>query len=60
MMDDNALTHERRKLVKPSKNVFPRKLIVVAEVCAGRPSLKMIKRCSRKTATFVKKINPTT
>ena len=32
MMDDNAPTHERRKLVKTYKNVFPRKQTVVAEV----------------------------
>ena len=33
MMDDNAPTHERRKLVKTNKNVLPRKRIVVAGVC---------------------------
>ena len=33
MMDDNAPTHERRKLVKTCNYGFPRKLIVVAEVC---------------------------
>ena len=33
MMDDNALSHERRKLVKTYKNVLPQKQIVVAEVC---------------------------
>ena len=33
MIDDNAPTHERRKLFKTRKNVLPRKRIVVAEVC---------------------------
>ena len=33
MIDDNAPTHERRKLVKTYKNVLPLKRIVVAEVC---------------------------
>ena len=31
-MDDSAATHERRKLVKAYKNVFPRKRIVAAKV----------------------------
>ena len=33
MMDDNAPTQERRELVITYKDVFPRKRIVVAEVC---------------------------
>ena len=33
MIDDNARTHERRKVVKTYKNVLPGKQIVVAEVC---------------------------
>ena len=33
IMDDNAPTHKRRKLVKTYKNVLPRKHIMVAEVC---------------------------
>ena len=33
MMDENAPTHERRKLVKTYKNVLPLKRIVAAEVC---------------------------
>ena len=33
MMDDNALTHDRRELVKTYKIVFPGKQIVVAEEC---------------------------
>ena len=33
MMDDNAPTHERRKLVKTYKIVLLRKRIVVAKVC---------------------------
>ena len=33
MMDDNAPSHERRKLFKTYKNVLPQKGIVVAEVC---------------------------
>ena len=32
-MDDNALSHKRRKPVKTYKNVLPQKRIVVAEVC---------------------------
>ena len=56
MMDDNAPTHERRKLVKTYKNVLSRKRIVVAEVC-GETS-KNDKKRSRKKATN-KKLNPT-
>ena len=33
MMVDSAPTHERRKLVKTYKNVFPGKQTVVVEVC---------------------------
>ena len=33
MMDGNAPTHKRRKLVKTYKNVIPRKWVVVAKVC---------------------------
>ena len=50
IMDDNAPTHKRRKLVKNYKNVLLQKRIVVA----GRPTPKMIKRWSRKTDTNVK------
>ena len=57
-MDDSAPVHERRKLVKTYKNVLPRKRIVVAKVCGETYSI-MMKRWSRKTATNVKKINPT-
>ena len=55
MMDDNASTHKRRKLVKTYKNVLPRNQIVVAEVC-GETDSKKDKRWSRKTARNVKKI----
>ena len=55
MMDDNAPTHKRRKLVKTYKNVLPQKQIVVAKVCGETYSkIKMIKRLSRKTTTNVK------
>ena len=52
MMDGNAPTHERRKLVKTYKNVLPRNRTVV---CGETYSTNIIK-WSRKTATDV--INP--
>ena len=55
MMDDSEPTHERRKLFKTYKNLFPRKRTVDAEVCgSGETYSKMIKLWSRKTATDVK------
>ena len=33
MIDGGASIHDRRNLLKPTKNVLPRKQIVVAEVC---------------------------
>ena len=41
MMDDNAPTHERRKLVKTYKYVLPRKQTVVAKVCEKAYSKKI-------------------
>ena len=58
MMDDSAPIHERRKLVKNTKNVIPRKRIMVAEVC-GETYSKNDKRWSRKTVKNVVRINPT-
>ena len=44
MMDDNAPTHKRRKLLKTYKNVLPRKRTVVAKVSGETNSKKkMIK-----------------
>ena len=57
MMDDNAPTHERRKLVKTYKNVLPQKLTVVAEVFGetySKNDKKHTKKWSRKTVTNIK------
>ena len=56
MMEDNAPTHKRRKLVKTYKKGLPLKWIVAAKVC-GETYSKKDKRWSRKTATNVN-INP--
>ena len=59
MIDGNAPTHERRKLVKTYENELPRKRIVVAEVCGETYSKKKkMKRWSRKMATNVNRITP--
>ena len=52
MMDDSALTHKRRKLVKTYKNVLPRKRTVDAKVCGESYSKNVIK-WSRKTTKHV-------
>ena len=57
MMYDNAPTHERRKLVKTYKNMFPRKQIVVDEVC-GEPYSKDDKKMELKNS-HKRMINPT-
>ena len=56
-MDDSAPTQERRKLVKTYENVLLENGLRLLRY-AGRPTLKMIKRLSRKTTTNVKN-NPT-
>ena len=59
MMDDNAPTHKRRKLVKTDKNVLPqKKRIVVAGVRWETYRKNDEKMEYRKTATNVK-FNPT-
>ena len=45
MMDDNTLTHERRKLVKTYKHVLPRKQTLVAKVCGEAYSQE--KKCDK-------------
>ena len=44
MMDDSAPTHERKKLVKAYKNVFPQKHTAVAKVCGETYSKKKKKK----------------
>ena len=53
-MDHSTPTHDIRKFVKIYKYVLPQKQTVVAEVCGGTYTEKMILRLSRKTATDVK------
>ena len=55
MMNDSAPIHERRKLVKTYKNVLLKNGLWLLRY-AGRPTPKMIKRWSRKTATNVKNL----
>ena len=59
MMDDSAPIHERRKLVKTYKKMCSLENGLWLLRYAGRPTPKMIKRWSRKTATNVKIIDPT-
>ena len=40
MMDDGAPTHDRRIFIKVYKNVLPRKLTVIAEICGETYSKK--------------------
>ena len=40
MMDDNALTHKKRKLVETNKNVLPQEQIVTAELYSETYSKK--------------------
>ena len=56
MMDDNAPTHKRRKLVKTYNYVLPQNQMVVAEVC-GETHSKNDAKMSRKANTNLK-INP--
>ena len=54
MIDDNAPTHERRKLIKTYKNVLPRKQTVFAEVCRETYSRKKSDKMGlKKMATDV-------
>ena len=57
MMNDSAPIHKRRKLVKPTKMCSLENGLWLLRY-AGRPSPKMIKRWSRKTATKVKWLTP--
>ena len=57
MIDDNAPTHKRRKLVKLTKMCFLENRLWLLSY-AGRPIPKNDKRWSRKTATNVKQLTP--
>ena len=57
MMDDNAPTHEKRKLIKTYKIVLPQKMIVVAEVC-GETFSQNDKKMEKKNDQKRKKITP--
>ena len=48
MMDDDAPTHERRKLVKTYINGLPQKWIVVAEVSRETYSKQIDKKMEKK------------
>ena len=53
MMNDNAPTHKKEKLLKPTKC-----RIEAAEICQEKKKKKkIVKRWSRKTVTVVKKVN---